>query len=286
MKGLIGTQQLISMAEHSAVMHLLTAHVIDTAIAQAGIWCAQDLHLRVSINVSARDLYSDDIVQRLAQRMAQHGVNPSQVQIEITEGALMADPNRATGTVNRIRALGVAISLDDFGTGYSSLAHLRRMPISEIKIDRSFVAGMAGNRDDAAIVTSTVELARSLGIRTVAEGVENMDTRRLLADGGCTLMQGWHTGRPMPGVDVRPWLIAQHSAYEPILSPNLTPMLTSNAGIGLPHRGIPLCWRRSAVSRTRHRIDAMTVARLRRSTDGRGAGRSTSRHGWSLPETV
>jgi diguanylate cyclase (GGDEF)-like protein len=215
-KGPIGTQQLVSMTEHSAVMHLLTAHVIDTVIAQAGIWCAQDVHLRVSINVSARDLYGDDIVERLAQRMAQHGVSPSQIQIEITEGALMADPNRATGTVNRIRALGVAVSLDDFGTGYSSLAHLRRMPISEIKIDRSFVAGMAGNRDDAAIVTSTVELARSLGIRTVAEGVENMDTRRLLADVGCTLMQGWLTGRPMPAVDIRPWLIAQHSAYEPI----------------------------------------------------------------------
>jgi EAL domain-containing protein (putative c-di-GMP-specific phosphodiesterase class I) len=100
----------------------------------------------------------------------------------------------------------VAISLDDFGTGYSSLQHLRKMPIAEIKIDRSFVAGMDDNRDDAAIVRSTVEMARLLGIRTVAEGVETEDIWRLLADTGCNLAQGWLTAHPMPGSAVLDWL--------------------------------------------------------------------------------
>jgi EAL domain-containing protein (putative c-di-GMP-specific phosphodiesterase class I) len=108
----------------------------------------------------------------------------------------------------------VAVALDDFGTGYSSLQHLRKLPISEIKIDRSFVSGMAHNHDDAAIVRSTVEMARSLGIRTVAEGVETEYTRQLLADAGCSLAQGWLTARPMPASDLTSWL-ADYAAKNP-----------------------------------------------------------------------
>jgi diguanylate cyclase (GGDEF)-like protein len=210
--GAINTQDLIAMAEHSSVMHLLTTRVIDDVVAQLGTWSAEGLRLRASINVSARDLYGDDIVPRLQARMAQHGVDPSQIQIEITEGALMGDPSRAMGTVNRIHSLGVAVALDDFGTGYSSLQHLRKMPISEIKIDRSFVAGMASNHDDAAIVRSTVEMARSLGIRTVAEGVETEYTRQLLTEAGCTLVQGWLTAHPMPADEISRWLTTKQIA--------------------------------------------------------------------------
>ena len=109
-------------------------------------------------------------------------------------------------TTARISALGVAVALDDFGTGYSSLQHLRKLPLSELKIDRSFVSGMAHNSDDAAIVASIVGMARSLGLRTVAEGVENEYTSKLLADIGCTMAQGWHTARPMPADHVTVWL--------------------------------------------------------------------------------
>ena len=204
--GAINTQDLIAMAEHSSIMPLLTMRVIDDVIAQVGAWAANGIRIRAAINVSARDLYGDDIVPRLSERLIEHDVDPSQIQIEITESALLGDPSRAMGTINRISALGIAISLDDFGTGYSSLQHLRKMPISEIKIDRSFVGGMAGNHDDAAIVRSTVELARSLGLRTVAEGVENEYTRRLLAEAGCTLAQGWLTAHAMPAADLTDWL--------------------------------------------------------------------------------
>jgi diguanylate cyclase len=204
--GPIDTQDLITMAEHSSVMHLLTMRVIDDVIAQVAAWSADGITLRASINVSSRDLYSNEIVTHLADQLSHHDVDPSQIQIEITESALLKDPSRAMGTVARLCALGVAVALDDFGTGYSSLQHLRKLPITEIKIDRSFVAGMANNRDDAAIVRSTVEMARSLGIRTVAEGVETEYTRALLADIGCTLVQGWLTAHPMPASEVGRWL--------------------------------------------------------------------------------
>ncbi|HEY7173773.1 MAG TPA: EAL domain-containing protein, partial [Micromonosporaceae bacterium] len=162
--------------------------------------------LRASINVSSRDLYSDEIIDHLAVALERHRVAPSRIQLEITEGALLADPSRAIGTVNRLCELGVPIALDDFGTGTSSLQHLRKLPIAEIKIDRTFVSGMADNHDDAAIVRSTIDLARSLDIRTVAEGVETEYTRRLLADAGCTLAQGWLTAYPMPASEISEWL--------------------------------------------------------------------------------
>jgi diguanylate cyclase (GGDEF)-like protein len=210
--GLVSTPDLVALAEHSSVMHLLTLRVITEVCAQLAQWSRVGVQLRASINVSARDLYSEDIVSHLAVQLAEHRVDPSQLQIEITESAFMADPTRALATVNGIADLGVAVSLDDFGTGYSSLEHLRKMPISEIKIDRSFVSGMADNRDDAAIVRATVDLANSLGIRTVAEGVENEYTRRLLRDTGCTLAQGWLTARPMPADQLTDWLAEQPGA--------------------------------------------------------------------------
>jgi diguanylate cyclase (GGDEF)-like protein len=206
--GLIDTQELLAVAEHSSVIHLLTMRAIDDVVAQVAVWRAHGIDLRASINVSSRDLYSDDIiVAHLSETLAHHEVDPRQIQIEITESALIADPSRAIGTVNRVCALGVAIALDDFGTGYSSLQHLRKLPIAEIKIDRTFVGGMADNHDDAAIVRSTVDLARSLGIRTVAEGVETEYTRQLLAEAGCTLAQGWLTAHPMPADEVSKWLL-------------------------------------------------------------------------------
>ena len=200
--GPISPQDLLGVVERSSVMQTLTMRVIDDVVAQVAAWNAQGLVLRASLNISARDLYSDAIVAHLARQLSAHRVSPGQIQVEITESALLADPSRAQATVGRIAALGVSVSLDDFGTGYSSLQHLRKLPIAEIKIDRSFVAGMADNRDDAAIVRSTVEMARLLGIRTVAEGVETEYTRQLLAGTGCTLAQGWLSAKPMPAADL------------------------------------------------------------------------------------
>ena len=218
--GLIDTQEIISMAEHSSVMHLLTLRVIDEVVTQMGAWAAEGIRLRGSINVSSRDLYDDTIASYLASRLSHSDAEPGQIQLEITEGALLGDPYRAMGTISRVRNLGVEVSLDDFGTGYSSLQHLRKLPINEIKIDRSFVGGMANNHDDAAIVRSTVELGRSLGLRTVAEGVENEYTRRLLAEAGCTLAQGWLTAHPMTADEFRQWWYARTPAAQPTSTPS------------------------------------------------------------------
>jgi diguanylate cyclase (GGDEF)-like protein len=209
--GPVPTRDLLSVAEHSSVMQQITMRVIDDVTAQLAAWRSDGLAIRASLNVSVRDLYSDALATHLARRLDERDVPPDRIQVEITESALLADPSRVQATVNRIAALGVAVSLDDFGTGYSSLQHLRRLPISEIKIDRSFVSGMADNRDDAAIVRSIVEMARTLGIRTVAEGVENEYTRQLLAEAGCTLIQGWIAAHPMPGPEVVQWLSAAPS---------------------------------------------------------------------------
>jgi len=205
--GPISTPELLSVVERTSIMQLLTMRVIDEVIADVAAWTRRGLMMRASLNISARDLYSEDIVSHLATQLERHRVAPSQIQIEITESALLADPTRAQSTVGRIAALGVSVALDDFGTGFSSLQHLRKLPIAEIKIDRTFVAGMADNHDDAAIVRSTVEMARSLGIRTVAEGVEDEYTFRRLVESGCTLAQGWHAAKPMPAGELAAWVV-------------------------------------------------------------------------------
>jgi EAL domain-containing protein (putative c-di-GMP-specific phosphodiesterase class I) len=133
-------------------------------------------------------------------------VPAEQIQLEITEGALMADPRRVLATLQRLDRLGIALSLDDFGTGYSSMQHLRRLPLSEVKIDRSFVLGMADDPDDEAIVRSIIELAGALGLRVVAEGVEDERTYRMLAADGCHTAQGWFYARPMPADQLASWL--------------------------------------------------------------------------------
>ncbi|OLB66036.1 MAG: hypothetical protein AUI10_04195 [Actinobacteria bacterium 13_2_20CM_2_72_6] len=210
-RGPVDPAELIRVVEYSTVMRLLTRRVIDDVVAQLGRWAAAGVRLRASINVSVRDLHTAEVVDRLAERMGRCGVAADQVQLEITEGALMADPRRVLATLRRLDRLGVALSLDDFGTGYSSMQHLRRLPLAEVKIDRSFVLGMVTDPDDAAIVRSIIELAGALGLRVVAEGVEDEHTFRLLATSGCDAAQGWYHGRPMPADELLSWL----SRYRP-----------------------------------------------------------------------
>jgi diguanylate cyclase (GGDEF)-like protein len=204
--GMVDPEELIRVAEHSGVMRLLTLRIVDDVVAQLARWKAGGLVLRASINVSVRDLHTGEIVDRLARGMRERGISADQIQVEITEGALMADPRRVLAILQKLDRIGVALSLDDFGTGYSSMQHLRRLPLSEVKIDRSFVAGMATDPDDEAIVRSIIGLARALGMRVVAEGVENERTRRQLVDAGCHVGQGWHYARPMPGSDLPSWI--------------------------------------------------------------------------------
>ncbi|MER7004002.1 bifunctional diguanylate cyclase/phosphodiesterase [Dactylosporangium sp. NPDC000555] len=208
-RGPIDPEELIRAAEHSSVMRLLTLRIVDEVIGQLAAWrsttpAAEDV--RVAVNVSVRDLHTGEIADRITARLHQMSVDPSRLQLEITESALMADPRRVLATLACLKKLGVAIALDDFGTGYSSMLHLRRLPLAEVKIDRSFVLGAATDPDDAAIVRSMIDLARALGLRVVAEGVEDERTWRMLVEAGCDLAQGWYFARPMPPTQLLDWL--------------------------------------------------------------------------------
>jgi predicted signal transduction protein with EAL and GGDEF domain len=205
-RGFVSPELLIKVAEQTAVMQLITSRVMEDAVAQLAEWKGRGIILRTSINVSARDLHRAEFVDEIADLLVDRGVSPNQIQLEITEGALMADPRRVLVTLHRLDKLGVALSLDDFGTGYSSLQHLRRLPLAEVKIDRSFVLGMTTDPDDAAVVNSIIDLSRALGLRVVAEGVEDDETRRLLVASGCEVGQGWLFARPMPAEALTSWL--------------------------------------------------------------------------------
>ncbi len=205
-RGYVNPEELIKTAERSAVMQLLTLRALEEVIAQLARWSDSGIALRAAVNVSMRDLQRPDFPDQLSKLLIRHGVRPGQLQLEITEGALMADPARVLSTLRRLDRLGVALSLDDFGTGYSSMRHLRQLPLSEVKIDRSFVLGMASNDDDAAIVRSIIDLAAALGLRVVAEGVEEERTRRRLAALGCDVAQGWFYARPMPADELVNWM--------------------------------------------------------------------------------
>ncbi|MEU4527998.1 EAL domain-containing protein [Micromonospora ureilytica] len=211
-RGMVDPEELIRVAEQSAVMRLLTRRVVDDVVEQLAKWSAAGIALRAALNVSVRDLHTGEIADQIADRLARHGVPAERLQVEITEGALMADPRRVLATISRLHRIGVAIALDDFGTGYSSLQHLRRLPLSEVKVDRSFVLGMADDADDAAIVRSMIELAGALGLRVVAEGVEDERTWRMLHAAGCDAAQGWFYARPMPAEDLVTWL----ARYRPV----------------------------------------------------------------------
>jgi len=206
-RGMVGPEELLRVAEQTPVMRLLTSRVLREVIAQLAAWHATGQALRASVNVSVRDLHAVDIAEEIDGLLHRYAVPADLLQLEITESALMADPHRVLNTITRLDRMGVAISLDDFGTGYSSLQHLRRLPLSEVKVDRSFVLGMATDRGDAAIVRSVTALADSLGLRVVAEGVEDERTWRLLASVGCHAAQGWFHARPMPAPDLAEWLI-------------------------------------------------------------------------------
>jgi EAL domain-containing protein (putative c-di-GMP-specific phosphodiesterase class I) len=164
------------------------------------------LPLRISVNLSTRDLMDQDLPAKIAGWISGSQVDPQALCLEITESAIMDDPQRALSTLDQLSAMGFKLSIDDFGTGYSSLAYLKRLPVDELKIDKSFVMSMERDLDDAKIVRSTIDLAHNLGLSVVAEGVETAKAWKLLSALGCDEGQGYFIGRPMPEAQFVAWL--------------------------------------------------------------------------------
>jgi diguanylate cyclase (GGDEF)-like protein len=210
-RGKVPPDEFIAIAESSGLMPHLTEYVLETALGQVARWREQGLFVPVAVNVSPRDVHTPGFAGSVAARLARHGVPAGALQLEITEHVLLEDPQRAADTLNQLTAHGVKMSLDDFGTGYSSLVHLRRLPVSELKIDRSFVARLAVDTEDAEIVRCTVDLAHSLGLLVVAEGVEDDETWERLRDLRCDAVQGWLVAAAMPPDETTAWLRARGS---------------------------------------------------------------------------
>ncbi|MFJ8201183.1 putative bifunctional diguanylate cyclase/phosphodiesterase [Streptomyces sp. NPDC096152] len=210
-RGKVPPDEFIAIAESSGLMPHLTEYVLETALGQVAAWRAQGLFVPVAVNVSPRDVHTPGFAGSVAARLARHGVPAGALQLEITEHVLLEDPQRAADTLAGLTGHGVKMSLDDFGTGYSSLVHLRRLPVSELKIDRSFVARLAVDTEDAEIVRCTVDLAHSLGLLVVAEGVEDDETWERLRDLGCDAVQGWLVAAAMPPEETTAWLRARGS---------------------------------------------------------------------------
>ncbi|EGX54529.1 membrane-associated phosphodiesterase, partial [Streptomyces zinciresistens K42] len=210
-RGKVPPDEFIAIAESSGLMPHLTEYVLDTALGQVARWRSQGLFVPVAVNVSPRDVHTPGFAGSVAARLARHGVPAGALQLEITEHVLLEDPQRAADTLAGLTGHGVKMSLDDFGTGYSSLVHLRRLPVSELKIDRSFVARLAVDTEDAEIVRCTVDLAHSLGLLVVAEGVEDDETWERLRDMGCDAVQGWLVAAAMPPEETTAWLRARGS---------------------------------------------------------------------------
>ena len=213
-RGEVSPAELLPVAERSGQMSVLTDWILDRALKECARMAGEGRVLRVAVNVSAVTLVDVGLPERIALALRRHGVAPAQLVIEVTEDAVMTDQRRCLDVLEKITALGVGIAIDDFGTGQSSLAQLRYLPADELKIDRSFVKGMAEDALDAEVVRLVVAMGRSMALRVVAEGIETDEERVALAAIGCHVGQGYGLGRPMPSVQLERFL-ADNAVSDP-----------------------------------------------------------------------
>ncbi|MEV4107022.1 EAL domain-containing protein [Nonomuraea sp. NPDC049695] len=227
-RGPIAPSEFVPLAEQSYLMRPLTAYVIEEALEQGARWWHQGMRVPISVNISARDLLDSALPERLEEGLANYGLPPGAIQLEVTERILTGDQAYTQETIKALATLGVPLALDDFGTGYSSLIRLQRLAVSEVKIDASFVRRIAESEDDDRIVRSIVDLVRSLGLRSVAEGVESDEVAMRLAEMGCDMGQGWLFGRPMPAADATVWL-REHAGAGPGIEYSYRPEVSRSA---------------------------------------------------------
>ncbi len=205
-RGNVFPDEFIPFAEQTGFIRVLTRWVMEKSAELCQELAAKGYPLKVSVNLSTRDLLDQDLPAKFAETLARYQLAPGSFCLEITESAIMDDPVRAQHTLERLSAMGVDLSIDDFGTGYSSLAYLKRLPVNELKIDKSFVLNMENDIGDTKIVRSTIDLGHNMGLRVVAEGIESEAVWRLLADLGCDQGQGYFMSRPIPGDQLIAWL--------------------------------------------------------------------------------
>jgi len=204
--GSIPPGEFVPLAERGRLINMLTQWVIRTAVRDSETWHRSGLNIGLSINISARDLNDPEFPELFAGFLSSHEVKPEWFTLEITESSIMDDPVRALGVLNQLNGMNFDLSIDDFGTGYSSLAYLSKLPVQEVKIDQTFVLGMTRNRDDSVIVGATIDLGHNLGLKVVAEGVEDDETLELLKHRGCDIAQGYFISPPLARTECEAWL--------------------------------------------------------------------------------
>jgi EAL domain-containing protein (putative c-di-GMP-specific phosphodiesterase class I) len=205
-EGLVPPDEFVPIAERIGLIGPMTDFVLRTALDQCRRWEQAGHHLSVAVNLSARSLLDPNLVDDIARALNRAEVDVSKLVLEITETSVMSDAEYALGVLNRLSDMGLTLAIDDFGTGYSSLSYLKRLPVSEVKIDKSFVLNMQYDDNDAVIVRSIVDLARNLRLLVVAEGVETAEIWDALRSMGCDIAQGYVISRPLPAASLTSWL--------------------------------------------------------------------------------
>jgi diguanylate cyclase (GGDEF)-like protein/PAS domain S-box-containing protein len=213
-RGLVPPDDFIPMAQQTGLIKPLTLYVIDEALRQCGSWQKDGLRLAIAVNLSPRNLVDADFPRQVSALLERWHIDASLLEFELTESAMLVDPTRTKVILEQLAAMGIRLSIDDFGTGYSSLSYLKRLPVSEIKVDRSFVMNMDEDEDDATIVRSTIDLGRNLGLDVVAEGVESEQVWDRLKALGCTAAQGYYLSRAVPASELKTWLTLRRRAAQ------------------------------------------------------------------------
>ncbi len=216
--GVIRPNRFISLAEKTGLIMPLTLWVIHAALRQSQAWQKLGLDLTTAVNLSVWNLQSQELPEQIEGLLETCSVDPARLQLEITESAIMVDPTRVLKNLQRMSSMGLKFSIDDFGTGYSSLAYLKKLPVNEIKIDKSFVLNMPANNDDLVIVRSTIDLGHNLGLNVVAEGVESQEVMRQLALLRCDAAQGFFMSQPIPHTELARWVLESPKELRPIIA--------------------------------------------------------------------
>ena len=217
-RGLVQPDEFIPLAEQTQLIRPLTMNLLDEALRQVSEWNERGIHLKVAVNLSSRSLLDLQLPDQVARLLQKWGVEATSLELEITESTIMADARRALAVLSTLNSMGVGLAIDDFGTGFSSLSYLKRLPVKEMKMDKSFVMKMAVDENDAAIVRSTIELGHNLGLRVVAEGVETEGIWQQLTALGCDLAQGYFLTKPVPAEELVEWLHDYNAARFPTSS--------------------------------------------------------------------